>query len=368
MKKVAIITFHKAHNYGAVLQAFALKHFLKSRSFNVDFIDSAPSFLAKNKLFNPVMGKGFIVFTKSLFLSLLLFYPSLIRRRRFNKFISLFLNSELPVSNTEEFGISLDYKAVVIGSDQVWNVRLSKGFYPIYFGVFKRNKDTTKLISYAASFANFNITAIEKKLIGSALLEFDAISVREYQGRDYIKDSYGIESRVVLDPVFLLSKNDWLKALPKPKNLPKFKYLLVYSIGHEFECNKLADIVSDTYNLQKLSLNAYLDKRVFSNKYQLASPIDFVHLFANADFIVTSSFHGTAFSLIFNRDFYSIAHNNEKDSRQITLLTKLNLLNRLIPYDHNFDAIEINKIKMTHELTKFIFDSKEFLLKSVEDE
>jgi hypothetical protein len=365
MKKIGIITFHKAHNYGAVLQAFALKTFLEIKGFSVSFIDYDPPFLAKNKLFTFTLKRGIFFSLKLLLLDIFLLLSKLQKRDKFNRFIATYLNSELRVTNEKGFEVTADYLAIIIGSDQVWNVRLANGVNPVYFGMFKRASQGTKLISFAASFADYKISETEKDMIQNALRAFDAISVRENEGKDFLYSCFSIPSKLVMDPVFLLSKQAWLAALPQPKSSDLGKYVLVYSIGHEHSCNKLADKICSRLGVKKICLNAYLDKGVFRNKFQKASPVDFVHLFANAEFVVTSSYHGTAFSLIFNRNFYSIAHNNEKDSRQLTLLGRLGLSDRFIPYNTNFDELEITKVSKEYNLHDSVKESEVFLLNNI---
>jgi hypothetical protein len=363
MKKIGIITFHKAHNYGAVLQAFALKSYLSQKGFDVTFIDYDPIFLAKNKIFNMSFNNGLVFFAR-LFVSDIILLKSRYRRKKgFDNFINRFLKSEIKVNSDVSFKVPKDIETVIIGSDQVWNVRLANGVNQIYFGNFEFENKLSNLISYAASFSDFKISNDEKNEIKQYLKNFNALSVREIEGQLFLDKELGYSSTLVMDPVFLLNADEWIDSLKL--NEIKEPYVLVYSIGHEIETNKLADKVCEQLNLNKICLTAYLDRHVFNNTYQTATPSEFVQLFAHAKFVITSSFHGTAFSLIFKKSFYSIGHNNDKDSRQLTLLKMFELESRLVPYNTDFDSFQISQNDVSCDLDQVIALSKDFLKTSI---
>jgi hypothetical protein len=156
----------------------------------------------------------------------------------------------------------------------------------------------------------------------------------------------------VLDPVFLLDRSKWNIIGIKPQT-PK-KYILAYSVALRDDVVRTAKILAKQLNASVIELTSGVDKNVIINRYQTATPEEFVGLFENAEFVVTSSFHGTAFSIIYNKSFYSIAHDSDKDTRQKSILGKLGLLNRFISRNTtpDFQIINYNDVNARLEILR----------------
>ena len=202
-------------------------------------------------------------------------------------------------------------------------------------------------ISYASS---FGVSYIEEKQRGfyyEHLSKFSAISVREKNAVELVKELSGKEATWVLDPTLLLNKEDWMKVASYPYEI-KNKYILVYELIPSPYIKDLAKTLSKEKGLVIVRLcknTAPETKEKGIICITDAGPAEFIGLFANAEMVITNSFHGTAFSINFSKDFYTIApqrkHNN---SRQKSLLELFNLENRFIPENTPFNLISTEQI------------------------
>lgn len=337
--KIGLLTFHAAHNYGAVLQAYATQETIKEMGLSIEVIDYNPPYLIKQRLFPFSSKTTFLVNLKIAIEGLITLPWKQKRISNFQKFVSAQLQLSKTNYHDQPFAENNDYDVFIMGSDQVWNCKLTKGFDPVYLGNFKI-KPTAKRISYAASMSHYALTPAQVDEFSQLLNNFKAISVREEELRDYLDKKYAKDATVVLDPTLLLSSKKWSSIAVKP-NTSK-KYVLVYSIDLRNEAMRIAHKIASEIDAEVIELTMSIDKNVLKNKYQTASPEEYIGLFEHAEFVVTSSFHGTAFSLIFNKPFFSIAHGTDKDSRQKTILNNLGVLDRFIAKDANpsFEALD----------------------------
>lgn len=356
--KIGLLTFHSAHNYGAVLQAYATQEKVKELGYDIEVINYCPDYLIKQKLFAISTNVSFLITIKSVIESFVTFPWRIKRKINFEKFINQKLNISKINYKNKKFTENLHFDTFIMGSDQVWNCKLTKGFDPIYLGNFK-TKQAAKKISYAASMSHYGLTETEKEEFSKLLFNFNAISVREKELENFIKDEFQIESTTVLDPTFILSKDKWMLISVKPK--VKSKYVLVYSIDLRDEAMKIASKLAQKRGLEIIELTMGVDKNIFINKFQTTSPEEYLGLFENADFVVTSSFHGTAFSLIFNKSFYSLSHGNDKDSRQKTILKDLGLMDRFIKANDNLNYEPIDYSIVNPKLENLRQQSIKFL-------
>lgn len=334
-KRVGILTFHCAHNYGAVLQTYGLQEQLKLLNYDVEIIDYKPRFLLE-----PYMAVKPFKTSRVHFLTRCLAYIKFIvkefpyvpfRMYRRKKFVG-FITSKLQLSKEsfyDCFKENLHYDFYVIGSDQVWNPDISNEFDPVYLGRFITSKNAKK-ITYAASMSKYNLTDEQKKELQNMLVNFEGISVRENELRMYLSENFQVETTTVLDPTLLVMPDIWHSMVATPR---KKGYLLVYTIGLREKTMHIAHQIAMGRGLEVVEIvadNIVLRDYYSSNTIVCASPQEFVGWFKNADFVVTSSFHGTAFSLIFNKQFWVIGAGDGRDSRIRTLLTNLGLGNRLV--------------------------------------
>lgn len=313
--KIGILTFHYAQNYGAVLQCYALQRSLENcfSEAEVSVVDYKNQKIVYDYAIFHLKNKNFYRKIRSL-IGGLLYLPQRIKcKSNFRTFVRKNLN--IGSSNFS------DYDAIFYGSDQIWNPEITGGTDKVYFG---DGFNGTK-IAYAASDGN-SLEITEK--IKNLLVGFSAVSVREKSSEE--KFSFLKNFRSVCDPVFLLSKNEWLNAtiLPKEKN-----YIFAYKIGEnpkfDDEAEKLGRILA-----KRVIHAVYVKplKKFFYKKQKFVqgiSPLEFVGFIANADFVVTTSFHGTAFSVIFEKPFFTLQIGSYSE-RITDLLKNVGLENRYV--------------------------------------
>jgi len=328
--KIGLLTFHAAHNYGAVLQAFATQEKVKELGYTIEVINYNPDYLIKQKLFPISSKQSFIINAKLVFEGIITLPWKIKRRQNFIDFNSNKLNLSKKDYENVPFKENIDYDIYIMGSDQVWNCKLTKGFDSVYLGNFK-TKPAAKKISYAASMSHYALTNEQKQEFSKLITNFNAISVREEELHNYLANNYNQESTVVLDPTLILEAEKWSSMAVKPKIAKK--YVLVYSIDLRNEAMRMANAIAKEIGAEVIELSMNVDKNVLKNGFQTASPEEYVGLFQHAEFVITSSFHGTAFSVIFNKPFFSIAHGGDKDSRQKTILNNLGVIDRFVSKD-----------------------------------
>ena len=234
-----------------------------------------------------------------------------------------------------------DHDKIIVGSDQVWNYGCSGSDE-----TFLLPDIETKKYSYAASFGAAELPEKQVPFFKEQLSKFRYISVREKTGQEICKKQLGLSAEVVLDPTLLLTKEEWAERFHIQSKSKK--YILVYSLGISVPLKNVARKMSKILGLPIYNISVIV-KDFFGDKViKNAGPKEWVELFHNAAFVVTDSFHGTAFSVNFNKPFYAFA-NNERASRIVDLLDTLGLQNRLNPTleevnpDTEIDYVSVNK-------------------------
>lgn len=329
MKKIGILTFHGSHNYGSVLQSYASVLTLKKLGYEPEIIN----------LRNKAQKDAYRIFRQDLSIINKLFryliYPQLLRR--FNKFED-FINNKLPVTNREynsgrELNADeLGYDIYYAGSDQIWNPAC-QDFEPAYYLDFVRHKYPT--IAYAPSLGKSKFDNEDQELIKKLIENIDYLSCREATGAKLIAQLSGRKTMQVCDPVLLPSAEEWSKFAVGPKR--KKPYILVYFLENNHGDKTNLELLKAQTGFDVILLNEYLRDFLNPNiKLKLdASPKEFLGLIKDAEFIYTNSFHATAFSVIFNKQFVTaIAKSenagNNNDSRKIDFLKSIGLENRLV--------------------------------------
>ena len=339
--KIALITIHRVTNYGALLQAFATKLVL-SRYGEVNTIDYSNIYLDKH------MAKvrfGFSIHGfKALAHDILNLSNRLKLLRKFNKFINTKFDLTHKISKTQLHNNQLSaYDAYVCGSDQIWNPKVvnEKGeLDSAYFLDFADSKAIK--LSYASSIGHHSFSKEEKIKVKSLLEEFNNISVRESDGVEKIKEILPHRNiHHVVDPTLLLSKDEWISEFNIKENSSE-KYILVYSVPRTKLLRSAIKYFSEKLKLKVVAIDKmYFSMENVDNHLNSTGPVDFLKLYANASFVITDSFHGTCFSLNFNKPFVAISA-NERANRQISLLRLLNIEERLMFKTEDFDKLEIS--------------------------
>lgn len=325
--KIGILTFHRAHNYGAVLQCYALQEVLKGMGHEVEVIDYRPSYIEKNTI--PYSFNNFLSLNVKHKILYFLTEPFMVNRRlkKYRKFEE-FSNRYLCLSNTVYVEQNIGtYDVIVCGSDQIWNKRITQGYDRFYWGCICPN--ITK-ISYAASMESVILSSSDLNNVGHFLDNFKHIAVRECNLKNLLQPLTYKKINVVCDPTFLLKDSYWHN-MAGDKPLIKGNYIVVYQTRHHPTVNSIAEKIRGNLKSEKIIyLSAHLSFFANHNELQCISPDQFLNILKFSQFVITTSFHGTAFSIIFKKDFYTIRLNDNNDSRSFSLLKTVSLGCRFI--------------------------------------
>lgn len=332
---VGIITFHNGSNYGAALQTYALQKALVKYTKNVYIINYQNRFIMK--------GLDVIRLEKSLhgiyyfLIDILYFRRNKVKIKNFKEFFR-FYNLSMPYSRDFLKNKIVPYDVVVCGSDQIWNPRLTGGYDEIYFGKLNGVKS---VISYASSMGNYKFDDISLNMQLSDLLShIEKISVREKSKE--IKSIVESEVIELCDPTLLLTFEEWKNGLGLKEKHEK--YLLVYCMTDSRKVIEYAKRIGKKRALKVYYIGNSIFKHIGVKYIYDIGPKEFVELFYNASYVVTNSFHGTAFSANFGKQFTSLI-NSKSPERARILLEKIGLIDRLVDYDHILDDISSEEIK-----------------------
>lgn len=364
-QKIGLLTFHRAENFGASLQLLSLYHYLVYSGFDVVVIDYRNmaiekaydynhfyvNFKSARLLYRSVRDSLFLLLTRK---------QRLLRKRKYMSFLNGNFKFTLPVYNEEQMPRDFDF--YICGSDQIWNSALLKGLDPVYFLYFETKKNSKK-ISYAASsetnsFANYQK---EYKLLTKYLNGLTAISVREkvlaLELQKYSKKTMD----VVLDPTFLHDKKFYQDMAVKPR---EDKYILVYHLRESAKGCEFAELLSRKTNLKIIEIHAGFIPFLLSDRHkQGLDPLELLGYINNAEYVITTSFHGLALSIILEKEFYVIDEGGFL--RLKDLLDTLELTDRII---HNLDSFfysSINYMEVKQKLFPLQCKSRNFLIENL---
>lgn len=385
MKKVGIVSCYFKNNYGSMLQAYATKKILDNNNIpnetinidnNIDFKKGKRKYYA-SQLFN-------FKFIKSKFGMIKL---------KLDKKIVKDLGKNISIRDSKykefrkEFNLSIscpDYKSlsemadakysdVIVGSDQLWlPVNVVSDYYTLNWVSDNINK-----ISYATSFGISKIPDKYTDEYKKFLSRINYLSVREESGKK-ICDEYGISSKVVCDPTILLTKEEWEQESVQERIVPD-KYILCYFLGSNIEHRKFAEKLKEKTGYKIVSLNHADEYVKYSDTFADITPYDigpreWINLIKNAEYVCTDSFHGTVFSLLFNKTFfdfrrYSESNKMSTNSRIDSLLDLAGVdKNRILTGNEDVDTVikyKINYSKVNKNIDKIRQESKEWLLNSI---
>lgn len=359
--RIGILTFHCAHNYGAVLQCYALQQHLLKNGHSVEVIDYRPKCITDVYRLFPKYRFPFNQPLRALYHLLYELFVSLPRWYKFNSFQQRHLIMSKHVEANE---IPSDYDAYIIGSDQLWNTEITGEWLKPYFAQFPFPKETKRYITYGVSFGSTIIDLERLNILNDYLSVFDNISLREDTNVPILSSICHTKLRVVLDPTLLLSKEEWENIIMKPRI--KKKYVLAYQVRYNEDFNRLVQAIARKLNLGVVEIGAYALTNAKGDKHAI-SPGEFLGWIKNATFIVTSSFHATVFSILFNKDFYSVALGQKSDIRYTSLLRKLGLEKRIISHDNNDDFVieSVDYHCISNKLLELNRSSRDFLEQAI---
>jgi hypothetical protein len=350
-----------ACNYGAVLQSFALFKYLKNNNLDVQIIDYRPYYVTQeyDGLFYFTSGKLDI---KKSINNIISFVPRKIKKIKFIKFLR-----ENVTMTSKQYRNYEDLKnnppesdCYIAGSDQIWNSDISFGIDPAFFLNFVQSG---KKVSYAASMGHAQIPTQDQKFFKKYLKHFNAISVREKTAQKNL-EAMGIKNiELTMDPALLLSKEEYMKiaVLPKYEN-----YLFIYSLGYNKTIELLASYIAQKLNLRIVSIAGFRNNYTCDHRIRFAGPKEFLGYMAKASYVLTDSFHGTVFSIIFNKSFSTVISILKRGSRIESLLTAAGLYDRIANIENMEQLLKpIDYSQANSLLSKHIDDSKSFLQKNI---
>lgn len=352
MTKTATFTFHASHNYGSMLQAYALQRVIYDFGYENEIVNLRT--IQQKKLYNhPNDTSNLSIKKKLLHYTIERKYETQLinKYNKFEYFLNNYLNITTEINSEKDFSSS-NYDYLIAGSDQIWNLK-AEDFSWAYFLPY----ENAHLIAYAPSCGknakhNSYDTATLPQ-IRKCLSQFKMVSVRDQRTAELVYKATGIHPQIVLDPTMLKDKLFW-DTLTQHTNIVNQPYIYLYTIGFgdaypiAEKISKLLDLPIVVSELHTRSLIKYRNiKRILD-----IGPLEFLNLIKNAEIVISGSFHAIMFSIIFGKPF--LIANGDKDDRMNYFLQKFNLTNRTISPKEcelskdtildNSDIIGLNKI------------------------
>ncbi len=333
MKKIGLITYHSAYNYGSVYQAYALQEYINKLECQCEIINyrmPTQDAFYKTLRFN----YGMKVFIKD-FMLLKYRKQREIRNQKFESFFSQFFHLTKVVKEPEDaINLMKGYDIMISGSDQIWN-KYSDELYNAdwrYMNPYLLKGYFGKKISYASSIGG--MTDEDINYILPSLRDFNCVSFREEKSATYLKSLLDMNIKCVLDPTFLLKAKDWANQFCLNKNdehyilyytLDGFNQMkerrgLITRLADKFNCNIILVTPLINYNIN--------DDRVTSRMN--LGPIEFLRVLYNADHVITDSYHGTIMSINFGKDVYSLCRKGGAEYRKTEVLNRLKMNERIV--------------------------------------
>ncbi|MBR5601302.1 MAG: polysaccharide pyruvyl transferase family protein [Clostridia bacterium] len=342
MKAIGTLTFHRARNYGSVLQAYALQRFLgkiahdKGVQIDHKIIDVTPH--AQKELY-ALYKRG--VHPKTLVKNAVAFCHRRDLRQKQKKFDG-FVRRNLPLTqpcdavDLPRICNGMDY--VICGSDQIWNVRAGD-FEPWFYLDFPTK---AKKLSYAASMGPLAIdwSRYDRQRVSDCLADFSEISVREQASADHVKALCGRDAHIDVDPTLLLTLDDW-RAVQSDASYKDGRYILLYCLEPTPAQLDMAKRISKKLNLPIL-VTKYNNKHDMLNRFFKrydCGPEDFLSLIDHAALVLTSSFHGTVFSTLYQKPFY--VFDGASDHRISHFLSCTDLSGQALPTNQGIDGVTL---------------------------
>ncbi len=364
--KICILTQPLHTNYGGLLQAYALQTVLKrmghevlteDRKYSRSFIDRLKSINAIRVLF----GKERIITISD--------KDKKIMSRCTDEFIRKYISTTPPVYSCDKRELrNFHFDAFLVGSDQVWRPMYSPCLQNYFLDFTEGQK--VKRVAYAASFGTdeWEFTPEQTAACSELAKQFDAISVREESGIGLCKNYFGVDAAHLLDPTMLLEKDDYISLVTQEQEPEHTGKVLTYFLDRTAMKDSVADAVCDKLNGTSFSV---MPEKQYSevgskelSRCVYPSVTSWLRGFMDAEYVVTDSFHGTVFSIIFNKPFIAIANRERGLSRFSSLLNKFGLEDRLVFSSDDLteellkakiDFDKVNSIRKSEQVRAFEF-------------
>lgn len=365
--KIGIVTFHAAENFGSALQAYALERVLKDKGYSPEIINCIlDEDMKQYRLFRTSIYKE----RPRAFIGDILYLKRNIQRKiSFKRFRSNYLKISTEIYHAGRDDLSClneKYDVFICGSDQIWNLNCTKGLVSDFFLKFV-NDDKIK-ISYAPSMP----TRVPERYYGElkkALKRFDAISVRENQTVEYLKNEVGVENDIIktVDPTLLLDARVYIDTFKLVKE--NKKYIFVYILPDAEKVQDIIDYANKTAKKTGLKIRYVFMRKIkeFANQEYLLGigPREFLQQIYNATYLITNSFHATVFSLQFEVPFCVFQRSGSK-SRMIELLTALDMRKNIYFNDNDMEWMHLHSDENTKKrIRELAQESMKFLLGNI---
>lgn len=356
--KIGVLTQPLHNNYGGLLQAYALQSFLKNQgheALTIDIPSRPPRLWGIRGIILNILRKYLLRQNiKSVF-------PiSLAEKNRVGQHTSRFVNEHIrtteKIATIEKISKLKSYKfdAYVVGSDQVWRPAYSPGMSAYFLG-FLGDDDKTRRVAYAASFGVDHcneFSAEDLKLYSALAKKFHAIGVREDSAVELCYKHFDVRAEHVIDPTLLLEKEAYCELVRQDSIPPCAGNMMVYVLDRSSEKQEMIENVAQVLGLTPYTVMPDEADGVYPPVTQ------WLRGFMDAEYVVTDSFHGVAFSIIFNKPFIAIGNHDRGLARFTSILKKFGLDNRLVfsskdltldKINENIDFSKINKIKKSEQ-------------------
>ena len=358
--KIKTVTCHDVYNVGASLQAYALAAYLKKMGHQVEIIDYKPDYLSNHY---PLWGVNNPAYDKPILgiLYNLAKLPGRLkarygkRKKNYDAFTKMYLpTTARRYTSNDDLKKSLPEADVYFaGSDQIWNCFFQNGRDPTFYLDFAPQNSIKA--SYAASFAQEEIPEEWKAVIKSRLDRLDYISVRESSGVKIVQELGIQNAEQVMDPVFLLDSSEWKSIEKVPDNIKP--YVLLY----DFDCNpEMVHFARELAEKNGWKLYSILPCRECDRCFVQEGPLTFLGVVDHAEFVVSNSFHATAFSLIFQKQFVVFDRKEKINTRMRNLVSAAGLQNRVWSAS-TVDLQEIDYEQVNEKLSEKIKASKWYI-------
>ena len=341
MKTIAIITIHVGQNFGSNLQTIATSEIIKGLGYHPLIVNYIPRRVARKYYWldafkNPLKLCWRVINAP-------LFYRNL---HIYEKYQEKYCDLTEPIYDEDDFARSCPKADIFMtGSDQVWNSNHNQGFNNRYFwdGLSKESRK----IAYASSFGTDNLPDDEYEMVKRYLEGYRSISVRELSAKTIV-ESMGLKAEHLLDPTFMLDKSEWVRFMsPRIVNEPYLLVYVPYNIVDKGALYKTARTIASNQGLKVVTFSwNYRNDNYADRTIKFANPGDFLSLMYYADYVITNSFHGTAFSINLNKQF-SVYMPSGFGTRITSILSLCKLEDRLIKnqedVEHNCNMIDYSE-------------------------
>ena len=367
-EKVGIITYHFARNYGAVLQCYALRKYLEKVGCEATVLNAISRVQEKN---NSVFHKKDGIKNVIVNVVLLPFVKQRLRKEKgFADFVENYIPHTEKVVNVEQLKALVDreqYRAIITGSDQVWNPHIFD-FDEMFFFPFE-----TKAIKIGYSVSIGESSLEDIRGYSKYAKDFPYVGLREKGAKEKVEAICGHSVVDTVDPVLLLTREDWETFVDKSSPLAKEKYLLCYLIDKKpIKRNMaIAEQIAKERGLKIKYIWMHLEKESFRGNFiNDASPVEFLNYMYHASAVMTDGYHGTVFSTIFNKPMYSVINNRQStDSRIRDYLTLIGLESRIFYGDSPvIPKEEIDYTEVDPKIRSAADASKAFLQSAIDNE